>query len=60
MQVTMDGNNTQKHIERTLSQSNLAGSTSFINVERHDDHRVLGDYYLTPEQVNVFANEVPR
>ncbi|KAF8572888.1 hypothetical protein K439DRAFT_1377120, partial [Ramaria rubella] len=47
MQVTMDGNNTQKHVERNLHDTNEAGE-----IEVH------GDYYLSPQEVDRFAHEI--
>ncbi|KAF8478345.1 hypothetical protein JB92DRAFT_2768666, partial [Gautieria morchelliformis] len=59
MQITMDGNNTQKRVDRVRRDVDEGGSVvSSINHEQHDDHRVPGDYYITAEEVNVFAKEV--
>jgi hypothetical protein len=61
MQVTMDGNNTQKCIERTLRDINEAGELiSTTNIERWDEQKVMGDYFLSPEEVDQFAHEVRR
>ncbi|KAF8574808.1 hypothetical protein K439DRAFT_1624058 [Ramaria rubella] len=38
----------------------VKASISSVNIERHDDRSVFGDYYLTPEEVNLFAYEVKR
>ncbi|KAF8580082.1 hypothetical protein K439DRAFT_1620080 [Ramaria rubella] len=61
MQVTMDGNNTQNRMERTHRETNEAGELiSTTNIERRDEREVHGDYYLSPEEVDKFANEVKR
>ncbi|KAF8584066.1 hypothetical protein K439DRAFT_1616951 [Ramaria rubella] len=61
MQMTMDGNNTQKHMERTVRHADGEGKIiSSVNIERRDNRSVFGDYYLTPEEVNLFAYEVKR
>ncbi|KAF8572998.1 hypothetical protein K439DRAFT_1564199, partial [Ramaria rubella] len=61
MQMTMDGNNTQKRVERTVRHADGEGKIILsVNIERRDNRSVFGDYYLTPEEVNLFAYEVKR
>jgi hypothetical protein len=59
MQVTMDGNNMQKHIEHTLCDINEAGKLiSTTNIKHWDERKVMGDYFLSLEEVDQFAHEV--
>ena len=61
MQITMDGNNSQKHVERVQRMVNEAGEVvGQKNIEHLDDRAVSSDYYLSPEEVDQFQHEVKK
>ena len=61
MQITMDGNNSQKHVEHVQHVMNEASEVvRQKNIEHLEDQAVSGDYYLSPEEVDQFQHEVKK
>ncbi|KXN89219.1 hypothetical protein AN958_05922 [Leucoagaricus sp. SymC.cos] len=57
MLVTMDGNDSLKHILRQETMFDKEGNEVHANVEVSDDRKVFGDYYLKREHVDRWAKD---
>jgi hypothetical protein len=57
----MDANNSLKRIARVRNNRNSEGIvTTTVNLERRDERTLINDYFLTPEEVDKYKDEVKK
>ena len=57
----MDANNSLKHIQHIRKCCDEEGNIiANVNVEHHDEHNLLNDYFLTPKEVEKYKDEVKK
>ena len=61
MLTQIDANNSLKRVERVNKEHNSEGHViGRTNLERHDQRRLDSGYYLTPEEVDKYKDEVMK